>query len=210
MLELSGAILTGGADSAMEIVLYPHPALRRVARPVAAVTDAVRQVAQEMIALMEQAEGLGLAANQVALPIRLFVVSAAVDPWGEQKPRVFINPEIVRREGQSVREEGCLSLPGLYAEVARAERILVRAQNEEGEAFELELEDLAARVVQHEWDHLRGILFIDRLMPTVLRRLLPQIRALEREYRRRQQAGELPSDQELERLLGEATAAYAR
>ncbi len=193
----------------MEIVLYPHPALRRVARPVAEVTDSVRKVAAEMIRLMDEHNGLGLAANQVALPIRLFVLSAQVDPWGEGKPRVFINPEILQRSGQEVREEGCLSLPGLYAELSRPARVVVRALNEAGEPFELEVGELPARVIQHEWDHLRGILFIDRLMPAVLRSLLPGLRELERLHRQRQRSGELPPDPEIERMLQEAELAYA-
>ncbi len=192
----------------MEIVLYPHPALRRVARPVPEVTDSVRSVAAEMIRLMEEHQGLGLAANQVALPIRLFVVAAQADPFGEGKPRVFINPEIVHREGHATREEGCLSLPGIYAEVARPARIRVRALDETGNSFEVEVDDLPARVIQHEWDHLRGTLFIDRLMPVSLVRLLPAIRQLEREFRQRQRKGEVPSDADLERMLREAESAY--
>ncbi len=193
----------------MEIVKYPHPALRRVARPIERVTDQVRRLAEEMLRLMHEAPGVGLAANQVGVPVQLFVVADAADPFGENKDRVFINPEILDRSGQCTREEGCLSFPGIYAEIVRPERIRVRAMDLSGEIFEVECADLPARVIQHEWDHLRGILFIDRMLPLQKRKLLPQLRQLEREYRALQREGVIPPDAQLREALAQVEAAYS-
>jgi peptide deformylase len=193
----------------LKIVFYPHPALRWSSKPVAQVSEAVRQLATGMLELMHQAQGLGLAANQVAVPIRLFVTDASVDPLGEGKDRVYINPEILDREGIVVAEEGCLSLPGIYADVRRAQRVRVRALDAWGNSFEVEAPDLAARVLQHEWDHLRGVLFIDRVHPSVKLKLLPQLRTLERNYRHEQLEGRIPSNQLLVDQLRAVQATFA-
>ncbi|MCA8997972.1 MAG: peptide deformylase [Planctomycetaceae bacterium] len=147
----------------VEIVPYPHPALRWKAKPVSQIDAALRSTVREMFDLMYEARGIGLAATQVALPIRLFVVNPTADPDETEEEFVFINPEIVRRKGQVVGEEGCLSLPGLYGDVTRAEEVVIEAFDLDGQGFEMKLDDLAARVVQHETDHLDGILFTDRM-----------------------------------------------
>ena len=119
----------------------------------------------EMFGLMYAAKGVGLAANQVALPYRFFILNITADPEQKDQELVFINPQIVKRHSSIEDEEGCLSLPGLYSKVRRARKIKVQAFNLLGELFECEAEDLLSRAIQHEADHLDGKLFIDYLGP---------------------------------------------
>lgn len=187
----------------MEIVPYPHPALRWKAKPVSQIDAALRSTVREMFDLMYEARGIGLAATQVALPIRLFVVNPTADPDETEEEFVFINPEIVRRNGSSEGEEGCLSLPGLYGPVRRAEVIVVEAFDLKGRPFEMELTDLPGRVVQHENDHLDGVLFIDRMGDADRREVNDQVLAFETEFRQAQADGRWLPDPELERALQE-------
>jgi peptide deformylase len=145
----------------LDIVEYPDDRLRRVSEPVTAFDEALRQLIDDMFATMYEAPGVGLAAIQVDRPIRLMVID--VQPEGRPQPLVFANPEIVTKEGQVSWEEGCLSVPGFTAPVQRAETVRVRAQNAHGEWFEMDAEELLAIAIQHEWDHLEGILFVDHL-----------------------------------------------
>ncbi|MCA9262923.1 MAG: peptide deformylase [Planctomycetales bacterium] len=149
----------------MKIVKYPHPTLRHKSKPVQRVDAELKRIVAEMFELMYEARGIGLAANQVDLPLRLFIVNTAGEP-GEGEEQVFINPVLSRPKGIAEKEEGCLSLPGLYAPVKRPERIRVNAYTMAGEEIDCELDGLEARVVQHETDHLDGVLFIDRLSET--------------------------------------------
>ncbi|MCA9113812.1 MAG: peptide deformylase [Planctomycetaceae bacterium] len=187
----------------VEIVPYPHPALRWKAKPVSQIDAALRSTVREMFDLMYEARGIGLAATQVALPIRLFVVNPTADPDETEEEFVFINPEIVRRNGSSEGEEGCLSLPGLYGPVRRAEVIVVEAFDLKGRPFEMELTDLPGRVVQHENDHLDGILFIDRMAEADRREVNDHVLAFETEFRQAQAEGRWLPDPELERALQE-------
>jgi len=147
----------------LQIVHYPAEVLRRKAEPVPAVSPEVQAVARRMVELMHQAPGVGLAAPQVGLPWRMFVAN----PTGDQgDDRVYINPTIVKTGGGNVaREEGCLSLPGITAEVIRPDQATIAAINEHGEAFEETADDLLARIWQHEYDHLDGVLILDRMSP---------------------------------------------
>ena len=147
----------------MQIVPYPHPALSCKSIEVKQIDNSLRKTVAKMFDLMYAAKGIGLAANQVGLPFRFFLVNLAGRPGEADEEFVFINPEIVRRKGQVVGEEGCLSLPGLYGDVRRAEEVVIEAFDLNGEGFEMKLDDLAARVVQHETDHLDGIMFTDRM-----------------------------------------------
>ena len=117
----------------------------------------------EMFELMYKHKGVGLAANQVALPYRLFVMNPEGDPTKPELERVFINPVLTKPKGQAEAEEGCLSIPSLYADVVRPERIIVSAYDLEGNEIEEELSGFPARIVQHETDHLDGVLYVDRL-----------------------------------------------
>lgn len=147
----------------LAIVHYPHEVLRLKAQEIAAVTDEVQAVATKMIELMHQAPGVGLAAPQVGLPWRMFVAN----PTGEEgDDRVYINPELSGAGGgNAARDEGCLSLPGITVEVSRPNQITIRATNIDGQAFEESGDDLLARIWQHEYDHLDGILIIDKMSP---------------------------------------------
>lgn len=146
----------------LAILEFPDPRLRTVARPVEAVTEVEKRLAEDMLETMYEARGIGLAATQVNEPVRVFVLDLSEN---RDEPKVFVNPEITDREGTQTCEEGCLSVPGVYAEVERAERIKVKALDVEGEPFELEADDLLAVCIQHEIDHLDGKVFIDYLSP---------------------------------------------
>ena len=152
------------------ILHYGAPELRQKAAPVTDFTPDLSALAADMIETMHAAPGIGLAAPQIGVPLRLVVVdlSAGVRP-GEAF--TLVNPEWVRREGMQLEEESCLSLPGLSATVARPARVVVRGQDVEGRSIEITGDGLLARALQHEIDHLDGILFIDRLRG-IQRRLL--------------------------------------
>ena len=144
----------------LNVLEFPDPRLRTKAAPVGQVDDALRRLIDDMFETMYAAPGIGLAATQVDVHKRLLVADVSAE---KNEPHVLINPEILEREGEIVTEEGCLSVPGFYAEVKRAERVRVRYLNREGDAEERELEGLLAVCVQHEMDHLDGKLFVDYL-----------------------------------------------
>jgi peptide deformylase len=147
----------------LAIVHYPHAVLRQKAEPVPSVDDEVRAVAERMIELMHQAPGVGLAAPQVGLPWRMFVANPTGDPGDD---RVYINPELYDAHGgNAARDEGCLSLPNITVEVSRPNAITIRATGLDGQAFEETGDDLLARIWQHEFDHLDGVLIIDKMSP---------------------------------------------
>lgn len=144
----------------LRILHYPDPRLHTVARPIEEITDDIRQLAADMAETMYAAPGIGLAATQIDRHIRMLVVDIS-----EEKNRLLtmINPRILMKEGETVHEEGCLSVPGIYDKVTRAEHIRVRAMNLAGETFELEAGGLLAVCIQHEIDHLDGKVFVEYL-----------------------------------------------
>lgn len=145
-----------------EILEYPDARLREVGKAVAEVTPQIQALVDDMAETMYAAPGCGLAATQLGIAQRIFVIDCA----GEDEPsdlRVFINPEIVEKDGSQSWEEGCLSFPGVTEEIKRAERVKVKALDREGKAFELEASGLLAVAIQHESDHLNGVLMIDKL-----------------------------------------------
>jgi len=146
------------------ILHYPDLRLRERGRKVEAITDELKQLIDDMAETMYSAPGVGLAATQVGEPWQVFVVDCASE--GEPSDlRVFVNPEIVATEGTTASEEGCLSFPGAREEIERAQKVRVRSQDRNGKWFELEAEGLLAIAIQHEYDHLQGVLMIDRLGP---------------------------------------------
>ena len=185
----------------MQIVQYGHPVLRWKSKPIQSINAELRSTVREMFDLMYSAKGIGLAANQVGLPFRFFVVNVTADPEQQDEEFVFINPRIRRRKGATTGEEGCLSLPGLYANIERAEEIVVEAYDLDGEGFEMELDELPARVVQHETDHLDGVLFVDRLDPEERLKLDLKLLSFESEFRKQQSSGQFPADDEIKRQL---------
>ncbi len=144
----------------LTILHFPDERLRTVAKPVEQVDDALRALIDDMFETMYDAPGIGLAATQVNVHKRLVVIDVSEE---KNEPLVLINPEIIAREGDEEMDEGCLSVPGIYETVRRADRIKVRALNRHGEAFELETDGLLAVCIQHEIDHLDGKLFVDYL-----------------------------------------------
>src|SRR4051812_20837310 len=149
--------------SQLQILRYPDPRLYTVAKPVVDVDDAVRQLADEMTALMYASDGVGLAATQVDRHIRLIVMDTSET---HDQPKVLINPELVAGSDDWILgEEGCLSVPAIYEKVERHARVRVRALDREGQPYEFEAEGLAAVCVQHEMDHLLGKVFVDYLSP---------------------------------------------
>lgn len=152
----------------LDILVFPDPRLRKIAKPIDAVTDEIRQLASDMFETMYDAPGVGLAATQVDVHKRIIVVDVSEDQSGAM---ALINPEILDMEGDSLEQEGCLSIPGFYESVERAEHVRVRALNLDGESFEVEADGLLAICLQHEIDHLDGKQFIDYLSPLKQQRI---------------------------------------
>ena len=151
---------------------YGDPVLRRRAEPVGEVTPAIRTMIADMVDTMYDEVGIGLAAPQVGIPLRLIVIG---DEDGREV-RVLVNPVIAEQGGQATAEEGCLSLPGIYAPVTRAEWVQLQARDADGAPVAFKARGLRARVLQHEIDHLDGILFIDRLDPMARDRIKRKIK----------------------------------
>ena len=143
-----------------QILHYPDPRLRRLAETVERVDDQIRALIDDMAETMYQAPGIGLAAPQINVTKRVIVIDTSTT---KSELLVLVNPEIVHRQGEQTLEEGCLSVPGIYENVIRAERIKVRALDRHGKQFELETSELLATCIQHEIDHLEGKLFVDYL-----------------------------------------------
>ncbi|MGD9296553.1 MAG: peptide deformylase [Chromatiales bacterium] len=143
-----------------EILHFPDPRLRNVARPVEEVDDEIRQLVDDMFETMYDAPGIGLAAIQINVAKRVIVVDVSED---KSEPLCLINPEILEKEGEETMDEGCLSVPEIYESVTRAEKIRVRALDREGKSYEMDVDGLLAVCIQHEIDHLDGKLFVDYL-----------------------------------------------
>jgi peptide deformylase len=185
----------------LKIVQYPHPSLRHPARHLTSIDRKVHLAAGRMLELMYENKGLGLAAPQIGLPYQLFVVNYAGNHELPDAEGVFINPVILERRGTQEGEEGCLSFPGLFQKVRRAKTIKAQAYNLKGEAVEVELHDLQARLWQHEIDHLHGVLFIDKMGTIGKLASRSSLRELERDYRKSQERGEIQPDASLEEAL---------
>jgi peptide deformylase len=146
----------------LPIVEFPDPRLRTVAKPVAQGDARIRALVADMFETMYDAPGIGLAATQVDVHERLLVLDISED---RSAPMVFVNPVILSSEGSQVYQEGCLSVPGIYADVTRAERITVEALDRDGQPFRVDADGLLAVCIQHEMDHLAGKVFVDYLSP---------------------------------------------
>ena len=162
----------------LPILEFPDPRLRTVAKPVETVDDAMRRRIDDMFETMYDAPGIGLAATQVDFHERLIVMDVSEE---KNEPLVFINPEITLRSGKQVYQEGCLSVPGIFADVERADRLRVRALDRDGKPFEIEADGLLAICIQHEIDHLDGKVFVDYLSPFKRERVRKQLEKAKRE-----------------------------
>jgi peptide deformylase len=147
---------------------YPDPVLRKPAEEVIDLSAEVCKLCEDMIETMRAARGVGLAANQIGICSRIICVDAGLEK--EPQPLILVNPRIVELASQETAEEGCLSLPGFYENVKRAKHVLVKAITQDGKGFSMECEGLLARALQHEIDHLNGVLLVDHLSP-IKRRL---------------------------------------
>ena len=148
----------------MKILVYPHEVLRKPARRVESVDRELQQIIDRMFETMYRAKGIGLAANQVGLPVQLVVMDVSGDEQPEE-PLVLINPVIIAREGEETAEEGCLSVPGYGAPIKRSSAVQVKALDRNEHEIIIDAEGLMARCIQHELDHLRGLCFVDLLNP---------------------------------------------
>lgn len=157
----------------LKVVFYPHPALSAIAEPVTEFDDNLKKLIQDMIETMYEEDGVGLAAPQIALRKRLAVLDVSDEG---NKPFAIINPEIIEKRGEELMQAGCLSVPHTYDKVPRATWVKVRAQDETGAFFEIEGEGLMAHALQHEIDHLNGILYIDYLSPLKRQMLIKKMK----------------------------------
>jgi peptide deformylase len=190
----------------MKIVNYPHPSLRHKAVPVKALDQRIRDHVREMLDLMYEGKGLGLAGPQVALPYQIFVMNLVPEerelPPAERKnERVYINPVISDPKGWIEGEEGCLSFPGLYKKVRRAKTITFQAYDQNGQLVTGTASELEARVWQHEVDHLQGVLFIDKMGALAKLSVRGDLKHFEREFRQALERGEIQTEDEIQKEL---------
>ena len=164
----------------LDILHYPDARLHTVAKPVKAVDDRIRKLVDDMAETMYAAPGIGLAATQVDVHERVVVIDISET---HDQLRVFINPEIVAQSGTEESEEGCLSVPGIFDKVTRAERVTVRALDRDGKSFELDADGLLAVCIQHEMDHLKGKVFVDYLSNLKRNRIKAKLLKQAREHR---------------------------
>lgn len=180
----------------LKIITFPHPGLRYVAKPIKRVDTQLKLIALRMIELMYAHRGVGLAATQVGLPLRMFVW----DPTGDAdsgRAAVYLNPTITRPRSNEEAEEGCLSLPGINANVVRSKVIHMNAYDMSGKEIDQDFTGFDARILQHETDHLDGKLFLDRLSMPSLRDHEEALYIFQTDYESRQRLKQLPSDEEL-------------
>ncbi|MEM7303949.1 MAG: peptide deformylase [Pseudomonadota bacterium] len=175
----------------LEILHFPDARLRLTAKPVEQVDDRVRQMVSDMFETMYEAPGIGLAATQVNIQEQIIVIDVSEE---KNQPVCLINPSIIEVGGTEEMQEGCLSVPGFFESVTRAESIKIQALNEDGEPFELEADGLLAVCIQHEMDHLQGKLFVDYLSPLKRQRIKKKLLKLEK-------SGELPVSDHTSRAI---------
>ena len=187
----------------LQIIQYPHPTLRHRSKPLRRVDDELRKLVAQMFELMYEHEGVGLAANQVDLPYRLFVANPEGRAEAKETEGVFINPVLSGGRGLEEDEEGCLSIPGIRAPVTRNATIKIQAYDLDGNEITGEVDDLMARIVQHETDHLDGTLFIDRLGPAQVADIRDQLEEFELAFDSKLETGEMPDAEKMARRLRE-------
>ncbi|MEM6362882.1 MAG: peptide deformylase [Planctomycetota bacterium] len=180
----------------LSIIHYPHPTLKYRSRPLVRVDQRLKDLAAEMLDLMYENEGVGLAANQVDLPLRMFVANETGER-GSGEELVLINPEVERPKGSESQQEGCLSVPGVYGQVKRAKSIRLHAYDLMGNEINRDLDGFLARVVLHEIDHLDGNMFFDRMSDASRRELDPLLDDFCTDFESKRSTGSIPDDQSL-------------
>jgi peptide deformylase len=191
----------------LEILTYPHPTLRHKSKPLRRVDAELKQIIRDMFELMYASKGIGLAANQVDLPLRFFILNLAGKP-GEGEEMVFLNPVISFPKGSEEAEEGCLSLPGVYGNVIRPKQVRVNAYSLEGKEFHADVTGLMARCIQHEADHLDGVLFPDRMNPTAKSDVAFELNEFETDFHSRRATGGIPGDEQIAARLAQWEQKY--
>ncbi len=178
----------------MQIIAWPHSTLRHQSKPIRRVDAELKQMVREMFDLMYAAKGIGLAANQVNLPLRLFVMNLESDPAKKELEQVFINPVISGPKGSAEAEEGCLSLPGLYGPVVRPKQVRITAYGLDGREIDMIATELLGRCVQHEVDHLDGMMFIDRMSAGAKADIADELYDFETVFNSQRSTGGIPND----------------
>jgi len=192
----------------MQIVKYPHPILRHKCKPVTHIDRELRDIIAEMFEVMYEDDGVGLAANQVHLPYRIFVLNTSGKPDLKEHEFVFINPTITKKKGSAESDEGCLSFPEIHAPVIRPDEIVIQSVGLDGQVQEYHWKDFPAKAAQHEMDHINGMTFIDRLSPANLLAIRDKLDELEMEFETNRrlklipdEAGIMASIEEMERKI---------
>jgi peptide deformylase len=192
----------------LSIIEYPHPTLRVRSKPIRRVDQDLRNIAAQMLDLMYEFNGVGLAANQIDLPIRMFVVNPTGER-GEGEELVLLNPELQMPKGIESGQEGCLSMPEIFGQVKRPKSIRLSAYDLKGNAIERVVDGFTARVIQHENDHLDGVLFFDRMSDEAKRELDDQLHEMEIVFQSKQKSGSIPQGKELLARLDKWYEKYA-
>lgn len=172
----------------LQIVHYPHPTLRHRSKPIKRVDSELKAIVARMFELMYEARGIGLAANQVNLPFQLFVINTTGEK-GSGEEMVFINPVVSQPKGTDSAEEGCLSIPGVNGKVSRPAHVHVSGYDLTGNEIDLAASGLLAKAIQHEFDHLQGVLFIDRISEGEKKHIAPELEEFELEYQSQLDSG---------------------
>jgi peptide deformylase len=180
----------------MHVITFPHPTLRYTAKPIKRVDAILRQIVGRMFKLMYEHRGVGLAATQVNLPIRLFIMNSTGHE-GEGVERIFVNPVISRPRSNELAEEGCLSLPNIHGNVVRAKTIHINAYDLAGNEIDEDASGYEARIMQHETDHLNGMLFIDRMNDGAIVDIQDELETLQADFESRQRTESLGNDSQL-------------
>lgn len=206
MAETEKPLLTE-EEKQLSIIHHPHPTLRHKSKPVRRVDAQLKDYVDQMFRLMYEHRGVGLAANQVNLPLQLFIVNTT-GKQGEGEELVFINPVISRPKGTATDEEGCLSLPGVYGEVTRPEEIDFTAYDIKGNSVAFRASGYLARVLQHEYDHLQGTMFFNRMSETKISEIDDLIAEFEVDFQSRRETGDAESDDQVRERIAKFEAIY--
>jgi peptide deformylase len=192
----------------VKVLKYPHPVLKYPCKPIQKINQGLRNIVAEMFETMYASDGVGLAANQVGLPLRLFVMNATGDKEKNEEEYVFINPIIIKKNGNATDSEGCLSFPEIHADVVRAESVVIEGIFLDGEIRQFQWKGRPARIVQHETDHLNGVGFVDRLSVTALLDVKESLEELQTVFQGDQRLGFIPTAEELAKLMKEIEQQY--
>lgn len=194
-------------EKQLSIIHHPHPTLRHKSKAIRKVDAQLKDFVKQMFCLMYEHRGVGLAANQVNLPLQLFIVNTSGQE-GEGEELVFINPVISRPKGTATDEEGCLSLPGVYGEVTRPEDIDFSAYDIKGNAVSFRASGYLARVLQHEYDHLQGTMFFNRMSDTKVSEIEDLIGEFEIDFQSRRETGDVESDDQIRQRIAKFEKIY--